>query len=210
MDRADESEVFLNGTSLGFLNQGPSSAYATRNNFILRSDLLQQGNNSIEFVQRVPDDDWQGFQDEKWAVRDIRVEQALPDLTVSSVEIIDKQLDGSTTFQATATISNVGIGSSVVGSVAHFYASSDKTINSNDTVLQMIPFAPLLENRSTIVNATIQTSLVNQGLYFGVCVDSVPTEGAIGNNCSKAIRLSNTPSLAPIMMMILDDELPTP
>jgi len=210
MDRADENEVFLNGTSLGFLNQGPSSAYATRNNFILRSDLLQQGNNSIEFVQRVPDDDWQGFQDEKWAVRDIRVEQALPDLTVSSVEIIDKQLDGSTPFQATATISNVGIGSSVVGSVAHFYASSDKTINSNDTVLQMIPFAPLLENRSTIVNATIQTSLVNQGLYFGVCVDSVPTEGAIGNNCSKAIRLSNTPSLAPIMMMILDDELPTP
>jgi len=210
MDRADENEVFINGTSLGFLNQGSSSAYAPRNNFIIRSSLLEQGNNSIEFVQRRPGGDWQFFEDEKWAVRDIRIDLARPDLAVQQLKINDARLESSEPFNTTASIRNIGIGSSIVGSTARFYASSDKVINANDTLLKSVSFAALLENRSRVIDTSIQTSLVNQGLYFGVCVDTVPTESIGGNNCSKAIKLSNAPVTAPIIMMLLSDDAPPP
>lgn len=205
MDRADENEVFINGTSLGYLNQGSSSAYAPRNNFIIRSNLLEQGNNSIEFVQRKPDSDWGFFEDEKWAIKDVRIDLARPDIAVQKIEINDRRLTPSAPFTTTATIKNVGIGSSLVGSVARFYASSDKVINSSDTLLGSTSFPVLLENTSRVISTSIQTSLVNQGLYFGVCLDAVPTESITGNNCSKAIRLSDIPVTTPIIMMLLDD-----
>ena len=37
--------------------------------------------NLIEFQQRVPGVDWSGFEDEKWAVKDLLIEVAKPNLS---------------------------------------------------------------------------------------------------------------------------------
>lgn len=206
MDLADENEVFLNGTSLGHLTQGAgSSQYSPRDNIILRASRLIPGKNTIEFVQRQPDSSWNGFEREKWAVKDILIQPALPDLAVTFVNIRDTRLETNVPFQATTNISNLGAGSSGVASNVRFYASLDNQISSSDTVLATVAFAPLLENRSREVSTNIQTSLVNQGYYFGACVDRVPTESITGNNCSKGIRLATDPSVTPIFLLLLGD-----
>lgn len=206
IDTADESSVFLNGELLGTMNNGPSSQYSPRSSFRLRKADLKTGSNVIEFVQRTPDSTWNGFENEKWAVKDLLVQQAKPDLTVSSIDILDRNLDGSQPFQATATISNIGIGSSIVDSVVRFYVSTDKNITRNDTQIASTGFAVLNENRSRVVIQSIQTSLVNQGYYLGACIDAVPTESISANNCSEGIALKSAVSITPIIMLLLDNE----
>ena len=74
IDVADETAVFINGTFLGHLNAGTSDTFSEVNTFVVRSDLLLNGANFLEFVQRETGIDWDGFEDEKWAVRNILVE----------------------------------------------------------------------------------------------------------------------------------------
>ena len=213
MDRADENEVFLNGESLGFLNQGPSSAYSPRSRFIIRASQLEQGNNVVEFVQRRPDSSfipdspslWRFFEDEKWAVKDIRIERALADLAVTSIDITDHNLATNVPFEVTTRVANVGIGSSIVNSAVRFYASTDKNITPGDIQLKTLPFAPILENGARGIATTVQTSLVNQDYYFGACIDPVPTEGNLSNNCSEGIKLASEVNITPIIMLLLDD-----
>jgi hypothetical protein len=77
IDLANETEVFVNGNFLGNLNVGAgSSQFSTPNQFLLSSTILKNGKNYIEFVQREPQVGvWSGFQNEKWAVKDILVKQ---------------------------------------------------------------------------------------------------------------------------------------
>lgn len=80
IDVANETAVFFNGTFLGHLNVGTSDTFSEPNTFVAPKSLLLNGANFIELVQREIGADWGGGEDEKWAVRDIRVEveESLP------------------------------------------------------------------------------------------------------------------------------------
>jgi hypothetical protein len=162
-----------------------------------------EGGNVIEFVQREPDESWNGFQNEKWAVKDLLVRQANPDLRVTSVNIVDNRLSGSRPFTTETVVENIGLGSSIVGSTLRFYASTDSSINSNDIELGTSAFSTINESRSRLVSKSLQTSLVNQGYYFGVCIDPVPTESSTSNNCSEGIKLRDNVIVAPIIYLLL-------
>ena len=80
IDEANETQVFLNNKSIGYLSTSPSSMYAMTNRFLLKKGELLAGVNLIEFQQRFPDSQWSGFEDEKWAVTDLLIEAVKPNL----------------------------------------------------------------------------------------------------------------------------------
>jgi len=206
IDTPDENQVFLNDSSLGFLTQGEgSSQYSPPNTFLLRRSSLEDGNNVVEFVQRSPGGTWTGFEFEKWAVRDISIKRAFSDLVIRSVRIVDNKLTSTQPFVVMASFHNAGIGSTVSGFDVRFFASQDKTISTNDIPLTSVTTSRLNENNTRSITTSIQTSLVNQGYYLGVCVTSVQSEAVTNNNCSSGTKLKDKFIIAPILNILLGD-----
>jgi len=77
IDISNETEVFVNGEFLGNLNVGAaSSQFSSPNRFSLSPAILRNGKNYVEFVQREPQTGvWAGFENEKWAVKDLSVKK---------------------------------------------------------------------------------------------------------------------------------------
>ncbi|MFQ3246051.1 MAG: hypothetical protein ACI9SP_002702 [Arenicella sp.] len=75
IDTPDETQIFLNGESIGFVTQGVSNQFSKRDKLILDKALLIVGTNFIELQQREPDNTWRFFEDEKWAVKEIQVNE---------------------------------------------------------------------------------------------------------------------------------------
>jgi len=92
IDRADETALFVNDQFVANLTQSAgNNRYSKRDKFIISQPLLRDGVNNIELVQRdAITGVWSGFEDEKWAVRDILVEEAK---SVSIAPIIMLLLD---------------------------------------------------------------------------------------------------------------------
>jgi hypothetical protein len=84
IDRADEAQVFINGSPLGFLSIGSSNGLGAKNSFIVSASLLLQGANQIEFVQRRPGPSWQGPMAEQWGVENMKFSDS-PDIMITPV-----------------------------------------------------------------------------------------------------------------------------
>ncbi|MFQ3245599.1 MAG: hypothetical protein ACI9SP_002247 [Arenicella sp.] len=84
IDRADEAQVFINGSPLGFLSIGSSNGLGAKNSFIVSASLLLQGANQIEFVQRRPGPSWQGPMAEQWGVENMKFSDSL-DIMITPV-----------------------------------------------------------------------------------------------------------------------------
>lgn len=204
IDTTDETQIFLNGKSYGFLTKGASSSvFSPTDTFIFRKNDLREGINIIEFSQRFPGSTWAGLENEKWAVKNQRLQLALPDLAPEPVNIVDKSIKSNQPFDVLTTIKNAGDGSADA-TLVRFYISNDPTITSNDTQISTAALATLNEGRSRAFTKSIQSSLVNAGYYIGVCVDSVASESVINNNCSVGVPLKSDPVMAPIIMLLLD------
>lgn len=202
IDRTDETEVFLNGKSQGFLNVTPSSSYGTPQRFIFRRADLGQGDNLIEFVQRVPF--LSGFELEKWAVKDMIVRFARPDMVGEQVSLQDRVLKSNVPFTVQATVLNNGKGSAPA-TILRFYLSTDENISTSDTQLASMPFAALSEQRTRAVLQQLQTTLVNSGRYIGFCLDAAQGETSLANNCSAGVALKSELNVAPIITLLFDE-----
>ena len=205
IDLPSENEVFLNGTSLGFLSEGPgSSEFSPRDTFTLKQADLIEGANIIEFVQRLPDSEWSGFEDEKWFVTGLHVREANSDLVASSFSLLDRRLKPNVPFNVLARIENRGVGRSSVSTIVRYYVSNDTVINANDIQIGTSSLPPLNAGRSIELTKSLQTNLVNEGKYIGYCVDAVPNDLSRSNNCSTAVSLRNNVVIAPIIMLLLE------
>jgi len=206
MDVPDESRVFINGEPLAYVSWNPnSSEYSARDTFLLPRSLLRTGTNYVEMVQRTTDSSWTGYQDEKWAVKDIHIQIARPNLVANSMELIDKTFSANVPFQTRVTVDNFGFGGSNA-STARFYLSTDQNITSSDTLLGTAGVSALNPGQSRVITKSLSTSLVNQGYYIGVCVDVVANEIAVGDNCSDGVPLKSMVNVAPIIMLLLNDD----
>jgi len=206
IDVADETGVFFNGELIGHLNTGPSSDYSPRSSFLVLKENVRPGTNYIEFVQRRTNSDWIGLSDEKWAVRDIRVESAFPDLSVASVKLETKKLDSTTPFTIQTSVANIG-GGTAPGSTGRILVSTDDSISPADTEIGTFTTNASSPNTSASFTLSAQTTLVNQGYYVGICIDSVEGELVTGNNCSAGVALEDQINIVPIIMMLLDDQI---
>jgi len=205
IDVSNETQVFINGRSLGYLNKTANNAYGSANTFLLKRSYLIRGNNQIEFVQRYPSSSWTGVENEKWAVKSLRVRVLKPDLKVSLVQIIDSKLKPNVPFSVKATVLNSGVGSSNASNV-RYLVSTDKRITRSDTLIGTSGLASTPAGRSRTVSKSLRTNLVNKNRYFGVCVDVVPNEISNGNNCSSGIQLKSKAITAPMIMLLLGDD----
>jgi hypothetical protein len=202
IDRADETQIFINGVPLGFLNVGSSSGLSSIQSFVVTREFLLSGINQIEFAQRRPGSGWSGVSFEQWGVEDINVSVLRPDLTATSTRVVDSKIEKNVPFSLSTVIRNVGAGSSSATTV-NYYTSTDTVIDSADTFLESRTIGVLNPGAVfTFVNE-VQSSLVGEGYYIGVCLAAVPNEITAGNNCSKGIKLRSSPPIVPIIMMLI-------
>lgn len=201
IDVADETAVFVNETRVGFLNVGESSAYSLSNTFLLPKSLLRTGENNIELVQRTADSSWISESDRKWAVKDIRVEVANPNLKVLNLKILDPTIYTDEPFDAEIKIQNVGAGGADSSTVT-FYLSSNEGGTQNVTQLGTATVAATAVNQTRTVTKTLESPLVNQGYYFSACVEVVANESNGNDNCSTVIPFKKVFNVAPIMLLL--------
>ncbi|MBL4672071.1 MAG: hypothetical protein JKX81_07390 [Arenicella sp.] len=205
IDRDDEAQVFINGVPLGFLSVGSSAGLSQIQYFVITRPFLLPGVNQIEFVQRQPDSGWQGASFEQWGVEDMKVSVLKPDLIPLNPRIIEPEIQENVPFSLKVVISNIGAGSSSATTL-HYYTSTDSVINSADTFMESRAVGALSPGTSETIVNVVQSPLVNQGYYIGVCLVAVPNEVTASNNCSKGIQMRSNTTLVPIIMLLLNDE----
>lgn len=205
IDRADETQVFINGVSLGYLDASSGSAYNVGTEFVLLKSVLKTGQNQIELVQRRPAGDWVGTQSEEWAAKDLKVTVLKPDLLPSNVNIVGPKIEVNQPFNVTAVITNAGLGSASP-SVVRYYSSVDKVISAADTFMHAQAIGAINPGSSKTLTSEVQSSLVNQGYYMGVCVVAVANEISTSNNCSKGIPMTRQSAFLPALIFLLLDD----
>lgn len=205
IDVSSETTVYLNGTSMGLLTTSSSSAYTDRNSFVLLRSQLRSGENQIELVQRYPGRGWTGFEDEKWAVKDIQVKVLKPDLKIVNADIIDPVISPGVSFAFKTSIQNGGVGSSDPSTV-RFLVSVDQVISSADTLLGTVNTPSIGAGSILTIENNLSSNLANQGYYIGVCVDVVPNEVSNSNNCSAGRLFESKVVMVPIIMLLLGDD----
>ena len=113
---------------------------------------------------------------------------AEPDLT-STLSVSDADVYVGQVVQFNTRIQNIG-SAGAVGSVLHFYESTDSTISSADTELLVHNVPALAPLASDFIEQQIEVSDVVGDIYYGVCVDGVSSETVIENNCSTAVSFN--------------------
>jgi len=198
IDSANEVQVFLNGVSMGFLDVSANQNFNFGTGFVFPKTRLKTGINQIEFVQKASSD--------QWAVRDMIVSILRPDITPSRIKITDTLLKPNETFNVLTIVSNIGAGSSGNTSLS-YYLSSDSNINpASDTLLESRALGGLNANASITINNDVQSTLVNQGYFIGVCLAGVVNESNTNNNCSKGVALKNNLGFIPAVILLLGDD----
>ena len=112
-----------------------------------------------------------------------------PDLVVEPPSVDDPSPDAGATFTLSVRVLNRGSSSSV-STTLRYFRSTDSTIRSSDTqvgtetVDVVAPFGG-------IAKPIDLTAPMNTGTYYyGACVEPVPSESSIVNNCSAAVAVT--------------------
>lgn len=206
IDIPTETRVFVNGYLIGNLNVSNSSSFGQPSVFTVPSSRLNSGENSIELQQNNPGVSWFGFEDRKWAVKDISIDIFRPDLVAQDIVLAKKNIRAGEPFEAIALIKNQGdSASSSTG--AFFYVSQDSVINFNDTIIGNFPTGSIGVNQAINLNAAgLSTQQINTGYYLGFCINAATNETVTNNNCSLGLSLKSVPSIAPVIMLLMDEE----
>ena len=209
IDSADETQVFLNGLSLGFLSIGPNNDFNAGDIFILAKSDIRPGGNQIEFVQRTPGTGWDGVEFEQWAVSNLTVNQLEADLFPSDLSIEEKTISPNIPFTTQTSVKNLGTTVSSTA-VLRYYTSIDSNISrASDKFVIARAIPPIAANATVIFEKSMQTPLIDQGVYLGVCVSVTGNDSNASNNCSAGLLLDNKPEIkalsAGVLILLLDE-----
>ncbi len=202
-DIANETEIFINGNSMGFLKQSGNDKYGDPTTFIIEQEKLVVGANQIEVFQR----QFTTEQRRNWAVKDILLNEVRPDIAISSLGITTKNVRKNKPFDVVGTATNIGNTRPAFARL-HYYLSDDENINPDDTLLLgSTVLTGLNSNVAKGFSRSFSTQSVNTETYFGVCVDPVLLEINTTNNCSAGILLEGKEpeKLVSTIMLLLDD-----
>ena len=125
----------------------------------------------------------------------VRVEAGGPDLVVESVSVSDNTLTPGQSFTLSATVRNQGTGQSAATTL-RWYRSTNATISTRDTQVGTDPVGALGASRTNAESIRLTVPSSAGTWYYGACVVSV-SESDTRNNCSRAVRVTVTPSSAP-------------
>ena len=112
-----------------------------------------------------------------------------PDLVVEPVQVVPATVDPGQSFRLYATLKNNGTAESDA-TIVRYYRSTDDIISTEDTQLGRASRNPLAADASIRRYLTVTAPTTPGIYYYGVCVDSVPNESDITNNCSAAVSIT--------------------
>ena len=115
-----------------------------------------------------------------------QTEDDVPDLAISSITVDDHSLMPLDSFTLKLSVQNQGTAESP-SSTLRIYRSKDELIDRNDVEVSLIRIPSLAVSRSTAHSVELTAPRDPGRYYFGACVDEVPHENAISNNCSRSV-----------------------
>ena len=119
-----------------------------------------------------------------------------PDLTVDTPTVDDSSPTEGESFTLSATVRNVGDGSSA-STTLRYYRSSDSTITSSDTSVGTDSVSGLSAGGSGDESIDLTAPSMAGTYYYGACVDFVSGESDTANNCSSGVAVTVSAATAP-------------
>ena len=124
---------------------------------------------------------------------------ARPDLTVESPSVSDARPDTGASFTFSATVRNAGDSSSAATTL-RYRRSADATITTSDTQVGTDAVDELVASGMSAESIALTAPSTSGAYYYGACVDAVPEESDVANNCSMGVGVTvaerPTPDLA--------------
>ena len=123
-----------------------------------------------------------------------------PDLEVQSPSVSDSSPATGATFTLSATVRNAGGGESAATAL-RFFRSEDATITPADTAEGTAAVAGLAASGRYLGSVDLTAPATAGTYYYGACVDAVPDESDITNNCSASVPVT-VPEPVPALPLI--------
>ena len=119
----------------------------------------------------------------------ITVRDTEPDLVIESIRAEPSNVLPGSQFKLHVSYRNQGALTSAETAVK-YYRSANETFSDTDKLTATGERVPVT-GKSTISRERTETAPENPGTYYyGACVESVPNESKIDNNCSKAVTVT--------------------
>ena len=112
-----------------------------------------------------------------------------PDLIVESPSVSDNTLTTGQSFTLSATVHNLGMGSSAETTL-RYYRSSNATISTSDTEVGTDSVSGLSASGTSAKSISLNAPSSAGTYYYGACVESVTGESDTNNNCSDAVSVT--------------------
>ena len=136
------------------------------------------------------------------------LERGSPDLVVQSSRVSDSSLDSGQSFTFSATVRNQGDGQAA-STTLRYYRSPNPSISSQlDIEVDTDPVGSLPASSTSPESVGLTAALDGGTYYYGACVDPVPGESNLHNNCSSGVRVTVTevsPDLVVIRSLLRDE-----
>ena len=123
-----------------------------------------------------------------------------PDLEVQSPSVSDSSPATGATFTLSATVRNAGGGESAATTL-RFFRSTNATITTADTAEGTAAVAGLAASGRYLGSVDLTAPSTAGTYYYGACVDAVPDESDITNNCSASVPVT-VPEPVPALPLI--------
>ena len=111
------------------------------------------------------------------------------DLVVQSASASESRVELNEPFEFSVTVRNQGAGESDSSNL-RYYRSTDSTIDTGDTELITVRVSSLDPGESDDELETLDAPVTAGTYYYGACVDLVPGESDIRNNCSTGVEIT--------------------
>ena len=112
-----------------------------------------------------------------------------PDLVVTAASASEAELSPGEAFELTATVGNRG-GSGASATTLRYYRSTDAAIENSDTQVGTDAVEALAATGSSGESIALTAASASGAYYYGACVDAVPEESDVANNCSMGVGIT--------------------
>ena len=119
----------------------------------------------------------------------VTVDGAAPDLVVLGPGVGSESRDQGEAFRLLVTVHNQGAGGSAATTVK-FYRSADAAISTSDTLEGTDTVSALAPLTSAAETISLTAPSTDGTYYYGACVDAVPRESDVTNNCSTSVQVT--------------------
>ncbi len=121
---------------------------------------------------------------------------AKPDLVTINPAVNDATLTPGQAFTFSARVKNQGVSNST-STTLRYYRSTNSIISTYDTEIGTDPVAALAPGGISLESIALHAPATDGTWWIGACVDSVPGETNVGNQCSTGVKITVTsPDLA--------------